>query len=60
MVVKEQPKPPRTKLEPIGLKKASTQIAKKVDLEPFIAQLGKRKEEEDLERILRENGNNDH
>ena len=53
LIVKEQPKPPTTKLEPIELKKASTQIAKKVDLEPFIAQLGKRKEE-DLERILEE------
>lgn len=48
------------KLEPVELKKASTQVAQKMELEPFITRLGKRLEELDLERIFKENGNNSH
>jgi integrase len=49
-----------TKIEPIELKKASTRIAQKVELEPFITQLAEQIEKKDLERIFKENGNNDH
>jgi integrase len=49
-----------TKLEPVQVKKASTSIAQKVELEPFITRLADQIEKKDLERILKENGNNDH
>ena len=48
------------KLEPIELRKASTRITQKVELEPFITQLAKQIEKKDLDRILKENGNNNH
>ena len=47
-----------TKSEPLEMKKASTSITRKLELEPFITQLAEQIEKKDLERILKENGNN--
>jgi hypothetical protein len=50
----------KAELEPLTLEKKSTTLVTKFELEPLINKLAKRIEEKDLERILKENGNNNH
>lgn len=49
---------PTTKLKPIETKRAYTEI-ELLELDPFITKLAEQIEKKDLERILKENGNNE-
>lgn len=48
----------KTKLEPIQTKKAYTEV-QTVEMEPFIEKLAEKIEKQNLDRILKENGNNE-